>query len=487
MVVSWTVHFYFLLYLRTYDNFLISFRHLFFCFGCPLEQNNVIKLKILLVSLPRKKKKQHRNNLGNKMIIEPSSTLVNIAENAEIRLIELLATEAKSSTFESDCEQCIANAQASNLIRTIMEDEGALSSLWNVEVGSDGVSAFALLVALLDRVKEEESSSSSEESVLAMTLADNIAQIALKSDVESAKKMLGMLCFLYNLRANGTEKCHLLCHIVTIAAFSCPDVLEEEEKGELGTLLEPENISHSLEKWNVSLKEKRKLLTAVGRAMDEKGNQHEKQKFYLLLLETYNSVDVNQISKDKEAMEIAKSAAIGAIQDPITLFVEQRGMLHLSAIRALCTSSDKTQSILYDLLTIFLTGKLQDFVSFTTKNPKALSLFEISMEQSTKNIRILSLCSLAAEHNEIPYNVIASTLEIDSSQVESWVITAVASGLLVAKMDQLQQVVMVEKCVVRQFGMEQWKVLQARLNDWKRNVKTVLDGLKQTQINDVLA
>lgn len=100
-------------------------------------------------------------------------------------------------------------------------------------------------------------------------------------------------------------------------------------------------------------------------------------------------------------------------------------------------------------------------------------------------MRLLSLCSLSTEHEEIPYDAIASTLQVDQSDVENWVIAAVSSGLLEAKMDQLQHVVMVERCVVRRFGIEQWKILQDRLNLWKKNVKSVLDGLKQSQAGSV--
>lgn len=97
-------------------------------------------------------------------------------------------------------------------------------------------------------------------------------------------------------------------------------------------------------------------------------------------------------------------------------------------------------------------------------------------------MRILSLCSLSAEHEEIPYSVVAKTLLLPSEdEVESWVIAAVSSGLLSAKMDQLQQKVMVERCVVRKFDMAQWKILQSRLKTWKQNVGGVIGGLKQSQ------
>lgn len=133
------------------------------------------------------------------------------------------------------------------------------------------------------------------------------------------------------------------------------------------------------------------------------------------------------------------------------------------------------------LLEIFQEGKLDDFKPFIAKNKDILKENKLDLSSCTRHMRLLSLCSLAVEHEEIPYSAIAETLDITLPQVESWVIAAVASGLLVAKMDQLQQVVMVERCAVRKFGLEQWKVLQSRLNSWKKNVKNVLEGLKQTQ------
>ena len=141
----------------------------------------------------------------------------------------------------------------------------------------------------------------------------------------------------------------------------------------------------------------------------------------------------------------------------------------------------KATKPLYSLLQIFQEGKLEDFQAFLSKNESTLSECSLDKEECIRHMRLLSLCSLATEHEEIPYGAIATTLQVQPSEVESWVISAVSSGLLSAKMDQLQQVVMVERCVVRRFGMEQWRMLQTRLNTWKSNVSAVLEGLKQSQ------
>jgi hypothetical protein len=97
-------------------------------------------------------------------------------------------------------------------------------------------------------------------------------------------------------------------------------------------------------------------------------------------------------------------------------------------------------------------------------------------------MKILSLCSLAADQEEIPYSSVAQALQLSSEdQVESWVIAAVSSGLLAAKMDQLQRKVLVERSIVRKFDIEQWKALQTELTLWKNNVRGILEAFKQSQ------
>ena len=127
-------------------------------------------------------------------------------------------------------------------------------------------------------------------------------------------------------------------------------------------------------------------------------------------------------------------------------------------------------------------GKLQDYRDFASMPDKnsVFATFNLDESECAKNMCLLSLVSLAAEHEEIPYSVIASTLDIKDDEVEQWVITGVSSGLMEAKMDQLRQVVLVERCVVRQFGSNEWAALKVRLDAWKTNVKGVLDALKNS-------
>eukprot|EP00978_Attheya_sp_CCMP212_P034443 scaffold144165_cov54-Attheya_sp.AAC.2 len=406
---------------------------------------------------------------------QPSSTLVNVAEHAELTLVRLMAESAPkkklSPKFEADCEACISNADAPALIRTILRDAGAMAALFAMDPVEDAISAFTILAALLDRVGADRPG---EEAGLAAELAETVGS----NKAFDAGKRIAMLCALYNLRTDGGEKCRLLTRIVALSAESDPKMLASGHA--LGSILEADNITSLVSAWNTaSVAEHRALLRTIAdgvRKMGDEDSISRNQRFLLLLVETYT--DESEV--DQAGLEAAKDATVGAIRDPVKLVTEQRSMLSMTAVQALSKNTETLS--LYSLLQVFQEGKLEDYEAFVSKHgTKVLEKNGLNPEDCVRYMRLLSLCSLAAEHEEIPYAAIVSTLKVQPEEVESWVITAVSSGLLLAKMDQLQQVVMVERCVVRRFGIEEWKSLQTRLHTWKKNVRGVLEGLKQSQ------
>lgn len=57
-----------------------------------------------------------------------------------------------------------------------------------------------------------------------------------------------------------------------------------------------------------------------------------------------------------------------------------------------------------------------------------------------RKMRLLSLASLGAESNEVPYALIAQTLQIPEEDVEMWIIDAVSAKLIEAKLNQVKRV-----------------------------------------------
>ena len=274
-----------------------------------------------------------------------SSALVNVVDGAELCLVRLLADSAAPGSirpsFVPDCEACIAHSDASQLLKTIVAEQGAIAAL--VSLDEEGVSAISLLAACLDRVEDD----SSAKSVL-NKLADSIISISSSAskggDATAIKKAISLLATLYNMRSEPTEKVALLVKMIRHA--SSQSSLLEAENSVLGKWMDPAQLVSMLDEWKVQPAGRRELYRAAaeGSASQEssKSSLTAKQQFTLLVVETYSKSDV-----DASGLKAAKQAAIGAIRDPVSLFVQQRKILSLPAIQALKSSDGAFRFDLY--------------------------------------------------------------------------------------------------------------------------------------------
>ena len=103
-----------------------------------------------------------------------------------------------------------------------------------------------------------------------------------------------------------------------------------------------------------------------------------------------------------------------------------------------------------------------------------MSKHGIAEEDCARKMRLLTLVSLGHDTKELSYAVIADALKIERTEVETWVMLALASGLITAKMDQVREVVAVSMCAERDFGKSQWEQLHGSLVDWRDSIRNLL-------------
>lgn len=269
-----------------------------------------------------------------------SSALVNVAEDAELRLVRLMADPSSPSastirpSFVQDCEACIARADAAQLMKTIVAEKGAILALLALDDVGEAVSAISLLAALLDRAKESGAAGSSS-SIGTRLLTDVSDSIVAASNAETAAKAVALLATLYNMRSDPTEKVRLLVQMIRLTTASAPSMLEANASV-LGKWMEPTRLVAILDEWAVPPAGRRDLYRAAAEGVkinpgtSVASKQQQQQQFTLLLVATYSASDV-----DAAGLESAKQAAIGAVRDPVSLFVQQRTILSLPAIQAL--------------------------------------------------------------------------------------------------------------------------------------------------------
>lgn len=210
-----------------------------------------------------------------------SSALVNVAEDAELRLVRLLADSSKtiSPDFVRECEQCIVQGDASRLLRSILAEKGSVAALLSFD--EEAASAISLLAALLDRVK------SSQSAVLVEELSNRI----VNATPGEANKTISLLATLYNMRAAPLEKVSILVKMIRVASSRQPSLLEPYGSV-LGKWVDPTLLRSMLDDWKLEQPARRELYRAAAEGVS---NPLAKQRFTLLLVETYGETVCTQL------------------------------------------------------------------------------------------------------------------------------------------------------------------------------------------------
>ena len=238
----------------------------------------------------------------------PSSTLVNIAEDADARLIRVLVPSVPDpAAFEEACAAAVAAGDAARLLRTVL-DSGAVAGLVRGDAYTvdEAVGAFSLLTVYLDRVCD---------AAAAREMCGLLAAAVVAADEGgegNAEKRAAMVAALFNLRGDGGEKARLLAEVVNLADAAALTPGGVGGAAPLADLLVADELRAELARWGgVEAAELRTLYRAVSQGMDRvlarlaeakedkttatkiAAATDRKQTYMLLFLETYkNGVSV---------------------------------------------------------------------------------------------------------------------------------------------------------------------------------------------------
>jgi translation initiation factor 3 subunit M len=403
--------------------------------------------------------------------MEVSAQLVTVSSKAPGKLVEAIAgslPEGESAKFQEECSNLVAEAKAPELIRKLLAHRDIILSF---EGEQDVEGCFGVLFALLYKTSRLETD--------LPALAEDIAAAVLEKyeGAESrAPLRLRMATNLCNILPTRSQvQFEVLLKIIGYAALS-------------GLLLMLssffEGVEEWLQDWDLSLSDQRRLYLLIADVQERAGDDTATQKFLLKYLATYDMATAegggggDATLQQGQVRQAAARAAIGAVKAPIESFMQQRNVLGMSAVRQLETDPEFAKA--HELLRIFSEEKLAAYLTFASTSSPFLAKHSINNDECVANMRLLSLCSLATEKDEIPYSLVAETLKIATDEVEDWVLKACSAGLMDARMDQLEQMVLVSQYTSRVFGVEQWKNLQAKLRLWDANVSSLLTTIRRS-------
>ncbi|KAK1921181.1 hypothetical protein DB88DRAFT_499930 [Papiliotrema laurentii] len=234
--------------------------------------------------------------------------------------------------------------------------------------------------------------------------------------------------------------------------------------------LTPSNLSAAISQWDISNEEKSSFLSSAA-------------AIYAQARETRKSLELSLIAIEQlqAGSHVVEKALIYAIADEKRYTVDD-------VVRAPGVQ-EKLEGKTAELVALFQGDvaeggkKGQEWVAANQSWIEGQNVPSFTAEGVLRKLRAIALVQLASEssNQQLSYSDISSALQVDSSEVEVYVIDAIRDNLLKARLSQptsTVRILSVSSVASRNFGAAEWQLLERRLQDWKKaigNVKVVVD------------
>mmetsp|Transcript_2666 Transcript_2666/g.3020 ORF Transcript_2666/g.3020 Transcript_2666/m.3020 type:complete len:408 (-) Transcript_2666:196-1419(-) len=358
--------------------------------------------------------------------------------------------DTPSKIFVAKCAALMNDLQWGALLAALLDYAG---SLFAKAEAKDIESCLLVMSNMVSKLPEEEAVTASSQ-IVAATVSD--------ASADSSQLKLRILFNLFNLINYPAVKYSILMRLLSFAASAnLADQLLPATK----------RIDAWGKDWNLTVEESRALYLELANLLRQhQAAQKEAFNYLVKYLATFENTEGAAANVTEQAVRAAKDF----IASP-DLF--QSDLLDMSSISKL--QNDPTHGNVFKLLSIFLTGTLADYLQLHAKSPKLVKDLGLSHDECVNKMRLMSLASLGAEtpSGEIPYSLVKTTLQVEDSEVESWIVKGIGMKLMEAKMDQLREIVIISRCTHRVFGHDQWIELRSRLAAWQKNLGNVCNQM----------
>lgn len=240
-------------------------------------------------------------------------------------------------------------------------------------------------------------------------------------------------------------------------------------------------IDTFLRQWQVGVTEKRHMYKVCYEALKSSDMAEKAFSFNVKQLSLYNGAAQHEFAAVEHA---TVDVIVQAVRLPNLYRFDT--LLELESVKRF-ENQDADHKMLFKLINIFVRDDLAVFTEFRANHETLLTKYGVDAAVAEDKMRLLTFASLGIESQDLTYDMIASALQIKEDQVEDWVIRAISSGLVDAKINQLKSSVAIYRSTQRMFTREEWQPLSERINIWKENIGELLASLRETRQNSAAA
>ncbi|CAD2089230.1 eukaryotic translation initiation factor 3 subunit M, putative [Plasmodium vinckei brucechwatti] len=231
------------------------------------------------------------------------------------------------------------------------------------------------------------------------------------------------------------------------------------------------SIDDWIKEWNISNHEKRQIYLIVAEEL-KKLKKYEESYKHLKKHVYYFQKEGKEILNHASTIKASVELVVDAINLNNNIYFHE--IINLDAIQNL-QYVDEHKPI-YELLTIFYKYNIHEFLTFKkTHGDSFFTKYNIDLENSENKIYLLSIISLFKDNKVQNIQYISEQLNISMLKVEQILVSAIGSGIIDAKIDQINKTVHMKTTILRHFDEQQWEHLNTQIAKYIKNVQKVLD------------
>jgi len=186
-------------------------------------------------------------------------------------------------------------------------------------------------------------------------------------------------------------------------------------------------------------------------------------KIMLDLLATYTTENASQARED------ALRCIVASLADPNIYLLDH--LLPLKPVKFL------EGNPIHDLLMCAVYDGLAEYLKFATGHKEYLQKMNLNHTQLMKKMRILTLISMAEKSPEVFFSQIQKELQLEPEEVEMFIIDALKTKLLTARIDQANKKLVVQSAVKRALTKQHWTQIRDILTVWKASIHNLKDNM----------
>ncbi|SCA48697.1 eukaryotic translation initiation factor 3 subunit M, putative [Plasmodium ovale] len=236
-------------------------------------------------------------------------------------------------------------------------------------------------------------------------------------------------------------------------------------------------IDQWIKEWNINAREKRQIYLIISKELKklkkfEDSFKHLKKHIY------YFQNENKEILNNPNTINASIELVVDSINLNNNIYFHE--ILNLDAIKNLQNFDDYKP--IYELLTIFYKDSIYEFISFkNTYGDSFFTKYNIDLDICENKIYLLSIISLFQDTKIQNIQYISEKLNITMIKIEKILVSAIGSGVIDAKIDQINKTVHMKTTILRHFDDSHWEFLNDQIGKYIDNVQKILDITSQTK------